>query len=155
MTRPIAYLEVDRPPLRGICLIVKGKHPHAELRLPPATATVTKFPRRPHPGALSEAIPLFFVARSRNGLWIAREAEGRSGGIFLFKRSALRFAQNNGGPHGCATMLLGGCLELDVKNRGNRLVAWLATVVRSLIALIPDHLPPLSKRRRILNGERS
>lgn len=155
MTRPTAHLEVDQPFLRGICLIVKGKRPsHPGLQRPPATATVAKFPPRPDPSTLSESIPLFFVGRNRNGLWIAREAEGRTGGIFLFKRSALRFAQKNSGPSGCATMLLAGRLELDVNNHGNPLVARLAAVLHRVAGLIPDHPLPIPVRRRIFKGER-
>ena len=155
MTRPTAHLEVDQPFLRGICLIVKGKRPsHPGLQRPPATATVAKFPPRPDPSTLSESIPLFFVGRNRNGLWIAREAEGRTGGIFLFKRSALRFAQKNSGPSGCATMLLAGRLELDVENQGNPVVAWLAAALRRVAGLLSDHPPSITIRRRIFIGER-
>jgi hypothetical protein len=146
MTRPTAHLEVNQPPLRGICLIVKGKHPnHSGLRLPPATAAVAKFPRRPDSSTISESIPLFFIGRNRNGLWIAREAEGRTGGLFLLKRSALRFGQKNSGPSGCATMLLADRLELDVENHGNPLVAWLAAALRRVAGLLPDH-PPIQFR---------
>jgi hypothetical protein len=59
MTRPTTHPEVDQPPLRGICLIVRGKDPHDRLQPPPAT--VARLPRRPHPSTLSESIPLFFV----------------------------------------------------------------------------------------------
>lgn len=42
-------------------------------------------PQRPGPALLSEAIPLFFIGRNKDGLWVAREADGRIGGIFLLK----------------------------------------------------------------------
>ena len=71
---------------------------------------------------LSKSIPLFFIGRNRNGLWIAREAEGRTGGVFLLKRSALRFAQENSEPVGCATMFLAGPINLDTEDQGNPLV---------------------------------
>lgn len=155
MTRPTAHLEVNQPPLRGICLIVKAKHPNrSELRLPPAMATIAKFPRRPDSRTLSESIPLFFIGRNRNGLWIAREAEGRTGGIFLLKRSALRFAQKNSGQSGCATMLLADRLELDVENHGNPFVASLAAALRRATGLLPDHPPSIPIRRRFFIGER-
>ena len=146
MTRPTAHLEVNQPPLRGICLIVKGNHPNSSgLRPPPATPAVAKFPRRPDLSTISESIPLFFIGRNGNGHWIAREAEGRTGGLFLLKRSALRFGQKNSGPSGCATMLLADRLELDVENHGNPLVAWLAAALRRVAGLLPDH-PPIQFR---------
>jgi hypothetical protein len=142
MTRPTAHPELNQLPLRGICLIVKAKHPNRSgLRLPPRTATVAKFPRRPASSTLSGSIPLFFIGRNRNGLWIARDAEGRTGGIFLLKRSALRFAQKNSGPSGCATMLLADRLELDVENHGNPLVVLLAAALRRMAGLVPGHPP--------------
>jgi hypothetical protein len=155
MTRPTAHLEINQLPLRGICLVVKAKHPNRSgLRLPPPTATVAKFPRRPDSSTLSESIPLFFIGRNRNGLWIARDAEGRTGGIFLLKRSALGFAQKNSGPSGCATMLLADRLELDVENHGNPLVVLLAAALRRMAGLLPGHPPPIPIRRRIFKVER-
>jgi hypothetical protein len=155
MTRPTAHLENNQPPLRGICLIVKAKHPNRSgLRLPPPTATVAKFPGRPDSSTVSESIPLFFIGRNRNGLWIAREAKGRTGGIFLLKRSALRFAEKNSGLSGCATMLLADRLDLDVENHGNPLVAWLAAALRRVAGLLPNHPPPIPIRRRTFKGER-
>ena len=68
------------------------------------TATIiaqqTKLPPRPDPEVLSEAITLFFIGRNQDGFWVAREADGRTGGIFLCKRSALRFANRNAQPEG-------------------------------------------------------
>jgi len=55
-------------------------------------AAIVNFPPRPDPRVLSASIPLFFIGRNKYGFWVARAAEGRGGGIFLMKRSALRFA---------------------------------------------------------------
>jgi hypothetical protein len=110
-----------------------------------------KFPRRPQSDVLSESITLFFIARNGVGLWIAREAEGRTGGIFLFKKSALRFAEENSSASGCATMLLAERLELDVENRGNRLIGWIGGVLSLVAHYVPDYpspLPMLEKRRK-------
>jgi hypothetical protein len=104
------------------------------------------FPPRPHSQMLSETIPLYFVARNISGFWIAREAAGRIGGIFLFQGSALRFARKISAPGGCATMLLRQRLELDVPNRGSKITAWLNAMVDRLGSLIPDH--PLAIRIR-------
>jgi len=87
----------------------------------PATGARRELPDRPDPSFLNKSIPLFFISRDRFGFWVARESEGRIGGVFLFRRSALRFAERNSRPHGCATMFLSEPFELDTENRGNRL----------------------------------
>jgi hypothetical protein len=159
VTRQAAHFEADRLLLRGICLVVKGNWPNRNPRFDrpkPAAAlgTVTEFPRRPDSGVLSETIPLFFIGRNGRGLWVAREAEGRAGGIFLFRRSALRFAEKNSAPLGCATMVLAERFELDVENRGNPLVAWLDNALRRAARIIPDYPPPIPIGRQGFNGER-
>ena len=93
-------------------------------------AEPTKLPPRPSSEILSEAIPLFFIGRNEDGFWVARESDGRIGGIFLRKRSALRFANRSAQPGGCAIMFLSERLELDVENKGNPLVAHLAAAKR-------------------------
>ena len=85
MIRQPAHVEARRPPLRGICLVVKEKRPTDHPKPVVPVGMTAKFPRRPDSGVLSESIPLFFIARNRAGLWVAREAEGHTGGIFLFK----------------------------------------------------------------------
>jgi hypothetical protein len=124
MTKPSAFVAGRRPFARGICLVVRGRR--GDRGRP-----VGQFPARPHARDLSESIPLFFIGRNENGLWVAREAEGRKGGIFLFRRSALRFAAKNSGPAGCATMFVRECLELDVDNQGNLLAGWLDAAMRT------------------------
>lgn len=130
MTKPSAFVAAGRPVRRGICLVV---------RAPGAARRHTTFPRRPDPGVLSESIPLFFIGRNESGLWVARDAEGRKGGIFLFKRSALRFAAKNSGAPGCATMFLSERLELDVDNQGNSLIGWVNAAMRRAVAHLPMH----------------
>lgn len=93
-------------------------------------AGLTKLPPRPSAEVLSEAIPLFFIGRNEDGFWVARESDGRTGGIFLRKRSALRFANRSAQPGGCAIMFLSERLELDVENKGNSFVAHLAPAKR-------------------------
>ena len=132
MARRAAHFDhaAKRPLLRGICLVVKGPQPPGKRPTSPSAAKTPKIPQRPNPQALSESIPLFFVARNDNGFWVVREAEGRSGGIFLFKRSAVRFAENNSAPVGCATMFPTEQLELDVKNQGGTIAGWLDAILR-------------------------
>ena len=106
----------------------------AKLTLVGAVATAA-WPRRPGGGVLNESIPLFFISRDGDGFWIAREAESRIGGIFLSKRSAMRFAQRCSGPTRCATMMLEETHTLDIENRGNRLVGPLRPARRLLTRL--------------------
>jgi hypothetical protein len=155
----VALPRVDRPLLRGICLVVKGKRPRPGENLDQrmaaaATGTVAEFPRRPDCTVLSETIPFFFIGRNQRGLWIAREAEGRTGGIFLFKRSALRFAARASAPIGYATMRLAERFELDVENRGNPLAAWLDKALRSAAEFIPAYPPPIPIGRKNFKWER-
>ena len=151
MIKPLTRPQGSRPPLRGICLVVTGneKMPNS----PVAPGTETKFSQRPDARAHSEAIPLFFIGRNKNGLWVAREAEGRTGGVFLLKRSALRFAKKNSAPTGCATMFLAERFELDFKNQGNPLVTWFDAVRRVWRRLIPDYPPPIPIGRKKFKGE--
>jgi len=156
MTKHAGNLDANGPPLRGICLVVKNKEPSPVRHRPPRDEArpVAQFPRRPDSGVLSESIPLFFIGRNKVGLWVAREAEGKTGGIFLLRESAMRFAGEQSLPAGCATMFLAERIELDVKNHGNAFVAWLDAALRRLAKLIPDYPPPMPIRRTIFRGER-
>ena len=151
MTRHATHLDADGPLLRGLCLVVKSHRPNHDQRQQPTPGTVTKYPRRPDTGVLSKSIPLFFIGRNRNGLWIAREAEGRTGGVFLLKRSALRFAQENSEPVGCATMFLAGPINLDTEDHGNPLVRWIdaaLSFVNRFIPAYPPEIPIMQKNRK-------
>src|ERR1700716_2703451 len=81
------------------------------------------------PGIVSEAIPAFFIGRNKEGFWVARDATGNIGGIFLLENSALSFAKQNSRPAGCATIFPSERFELDLENRGNRLAAHLGPLV--------------------------
>jgi hypothetical protein len=104
-------------------------------------AKPTKLPQRPDPSILSEAIPLFFIGRNKDGFWVAREAYGRIGNIFLRKQSAVRFANRSAQPRGCATMFLSERFELDVENKVNPLVAHLAAARRLVLQLAQRTAP--------------
>jgi hypothetical protein len=69
-------------------------------------------PQRPDRSALNENIPLFYIGRNRNGFWVVRSADARIGGLFVFKRSAVRFAREESEPAACALMFLTEPLEL-------------------------------------------
>jgi hypothetical protein len=99
--------------------------------IPPADqgATVTA-PFRPlDPDIVSEAIPAFFIGRNKQGFWVARDVNGRIGGIFLRENSALSFARMHSGAAGCATVYPSERFELDLENQGNPLVVQLASLI--------------------------
>jgi hypothetical protein len=100
-------------------------------------------PNRPDARVLSRVIPLFFIGRNKNGFWLAQEAEGRIGGMFFLRRSALRFAQEASAPIGSATMFLAEPFELDTWNGGNPLAGWLNAALGLLSRYIPDYPPPI------------
>jgi hypothetical protein len=88
---------------------------------------IAQLPARPNGTVLNESIPLFFIGRNQNGFWVARESAGRCGGLFLFRRSAARFARRNGLAGGGATMVVQHPIELDLPNHGGRLAELIAT----------------------------
>jgi hypothetical protein len=142
MVTPLARRDSAGVPTRGIS-VVAGNKP--ERFRPADMAAIVKFPPRPDPRVLSASIPLFFIGRNTYGFWVARAAEARAGGIFLLKRSALRFAAKNSAPAGCATMFLSERFELDVENQGGVLAAGLDAMIRIIAAPAP---PPLMANRK-------
>jgi hypothetical protein len=72
-----------------------------------------RLPQRPDRTVLNETIPLFYIGRNRKGFWVAQAADGRSGGTFFLKHSAVRFAREESEPQGCALMFVAEPLELD------------------------------------------
>jgi hypothetical protein len=82
------------------------------------------------PSVVSDAIPAFFIGRNKTGFWVAREAKGRIGGLFLLKSSAVAFAHAEGGAAGCATIFPAESFELDLDNEGNLFAEQLAPLVR-------------------------
>jgi hypothetical protein len=86
-------------------------------------------------GIVNEAIPAFFIGRNKEGFWVARDAKGQIGGIFLLQNSALSFARENSRPAGCATIFPSESFELDLENNGNPLVAHFASWMRAAMRL--------------------
>jgi hypothetical protein len=86
-------------------------------------------PGRPDDTVLSDSIPLFFIGRNHNRFWVAREAAGRCGGLFLFRRSADRFARRNDLAGSGAIMLVEHSIELDLPNHGSRFVELITTTI--------------------------
>jgi hypothetical protein len=87
------------------------------------------------PDVVSAAIPAFFIGRNSAGLWVAREANGRVGGLFLFKISAVDFANRQSAPARCALVFPTETFELDVENRGNFLIV-LAEGARQILTRV-------------------
>jgi hypothetical protein len=94
-----------------------------------APTAATRF-RQPDAGVVNEAIPAFFIGRNKEDFWVARDAKGRIGGIFLLENSALSFAKENSQSAGCATIYPSERFELDLENSGNPLVAQLRPLMR-------------------------
>ena len=82
------------------------------------------------PGIVNAAIPAFFIGRNKEGFWVARDAGGRIGGIFLLENYALSFVRRNSRPAGCATIFPSERFELDLENKGNPLAAELGSLIR-------------------------
>ena len=114
--------------------MIAGRAPHAAaLRLivenrKQAAKVQRNFPQRPNLQVLNEAIPLFYICQNRHGFWVARDTEGRSGGLFLRKQAALRFAKRQSAM-GCAVMQLNEPTELDIPNQGNRIAKPLGVII--------------------------
>jgi hypothetical protein len=104
---------------------------------PAASDPLMQFPERPNPAILSTAIPLFYVGRNKHGFWVVREAQGRSGGVFLRQRSALRFARKQSEPLGCAIMFLNEPFNLGIENQGGRLVVPLVACIEAVTRRAP------------------
>lgn len=85
--------------------------------------------------------------------WVAREAEGRTGGVFLLKQSALHFAQRKSAPVGCATMFLAEPIELDTENLGNPLVRWIDAALSRLNQFIPAYPPVIPIKEEYRKGD--
>jgi hypothetical protein len=103
----------------------------------PVRHQTSQLPPRPDATVLSASIPLVFIGRDHNGFWVVQEAEGLRGGLFLLKRSALRFAREKRGRPGVATMLVTQPLELDVENQGSRVVTPLSAAMDGVSHRVP------------------
>lgn len=105
--------------------------------------------QRPGPEVLSRVIPVVFIGRNRDGFWVARDAEGKFGGLFWRKGAALRFAKENVGPAGCAAVFPQACFELDLDNSGNPLLGRLESA-KHLLMRWALRLTAIVRKRAIL-----
>ena len=120
--------------MAAIALQAVHRPPESRTTAPEICATTALKPL--DPDVVSAAIPAFFIGRNRAVLWVAREAKGRVGGLFLFRSSAIDFANRQSAPARCALVFPAETFELDVENEGNPLGAlaarWLSRVKRRL-----------------------
>jgi hypothetical protein len=130
---------------------LKRHSPGQRRSIQPAGVTA---PFRPlDPGIVHDEIPAFYIGRNREGFWVARDANGKIGGIFLLEHSALSFARKNSEPAGCATIFPSERFELDLANSGNPLVVqvgWLKRLAkrgRRRTTILAGHLAGTLKRR--------
>ena len=100
-----------------------------------ADAPIAPWPKRPDANVLSGSIPLFYISRDCDGLWIACEADFRAGGVFLTQRSAIRFAQRCSEPNRSATMILENPHNLEIENHGNQFADHLRPSIRFIKAV--------------------
>lgn len=99
--------------------------------LAPDRSTLPATPFQPlDPGIVNASIPAFFIGRNREGFWLARDAKGQIGGIFLLESSAPAFARRNSRPSGCVTIFPPERFELDLENQGNPLITCLRQLMR-------------------------
>lgn len=68
---------------------------------------------RPHWSVLNENIPVYLIGKNRLGHWVVRKSDGSSGGEFLVQAEAVRFANRESAPGGCALVYVTDFLELD------------------------------------------
>jgi hypothetical protein len=97
------------------------------------------------------SIPAFFIGQNRDGFWVARDAKGRTGGIFLFQGSALAFAKRMSRPAGSATIFPSERFELDIKNNGNPVVVQLGWLVQFAIRTRQRTAAAISKMTKAVN----
>jgi len=114
-----------------------ARKPEPPRNLHLSRTVLSDFPHRPDADIISETIPLFYIGQDHTGLWVARESEGRSGGLFWSRRAALRFARKKSEPAGCATMFLAEPFELDIENRGSRMAVAAAAVLHAIARRAP------------------
>jgi len=80
------------------------------------------------PSIVSRTIPAFLIDRNMEGFWVARDAQGQIGGIFLLETSTASFAKGNS--RRCATPLLPEGFKPDFVSRANPMARPLTSLIR-------------------------
>jgi hypothetical protein len=60
---------------------------------------------------------LYLIGRNGRGRWVVREQSGRSGGVFVDRTEALKFAMFECGRCPQSVVMVPGLLELDLNER--------------------------------------
>src|SRR6516165_12159101 len=129
---PLTWLNLSQRRLgkrRPTRAIERERECSKPLRTDSSTRVITQF-QPLDPAIVNDTIPAFFIGRNMEGFWVARDAKGRIGGIFLLENSALTFAKRNSGRRGCATIFPSERFELDLENRANPLAKQLVSLIR-------------------------
>jgi hypothetical protein len=61
---------------------------------------------RPHWSVLNESIPMLLIGQNKAGLWVVCDSNRRELGVFSSQALAVRFAERECVPGGCALMYL-------------------------------------------------
>lgn len=80
----------------------------------PLTTAVQSASFAPRPDN-DNAPQLYYIGRNRAGRWVVRDATGRSGGVFIDRTQAIKFAMFENGRNPQAVIMVPGILELDLK----------------------------------------
>jgi hypothetical protein len=70
-----------------------------------------------------EKTPLFLIGQNRRGNWVAKMKHGLTGGLFINRAAALKFALFENGNHPEAVIAVPGVLELDMGANANAFAA--------------------------------
>jgi hypothetical protein len=60
--------------------------------------------------------PLFFIGKNSRGNWVVQDQHHLSGGLFIDRASALRYALFENGNQPRSVIMVPGVLELDLKS---------------------------------------
>jgi hypothetical protein len=69
----------------------------------------------PRSGTLSSRIPRFLIGKDSRGRWVVQDERGLSGGLFVSRAEAVRYAMFESGRQPQAVIMVPGVLELDMK----------------------------------------
>jgi hypothetical protein len=58
--------------------------------------------------------PLFLVGKDARGRWVAQKQHGKTGGLFVNREAAIKFAMFENGRHPEAIVTVPGVFELDL-----------------------------------------
>jgi hypothetical protein len=72
----------------------------------------------PLSGTSSFRFPQFLIGKDSRGRWVVRDKRGLSGGLFINRAEAIKFAMFESGRRARAVIMVPGGLELDMAPHG-------------------------------------